>query len=360
LAVADARPSVPLQWQIDNLFHEDWAGPISSYSALQFDPFYAYYTGGNNLILSGYSSLVERMVASITRNGGTLRPNSRVVNVAYPDAATGSAEGCKVTLEDGSVVAGSHCVITVSLGVLKSNAVTFSPPLPPRIQHSVDALDMGVQEHVWLLFDRVFWDTPSRYSWFVQPNDEFPEAFFHTLFSHAILPAPHNAPLLGFFVDAVGKWKLLLSDEEIIDRSMGTLRQVFGPDTPRPIRVLRSNWTYDKDVLGCYSYLLPGSSQADLKAFQTPVNQVLHFAGEHTSYTSWGFTYGALASGYREAQAILASPENAAFPQITAEQYRTLTAYSDEMPDEYYAQTFSTVPPAAASKRRSRRMVRKR
>jgi len=270
-------------------------------------------------------------------------------------AAVVRLEPKRLTLEDGSVVAGSHCIVTVSVGVLKSNAVTFSPPLPPRIQHSIDALDMGVQEHVRLLFDRVFWDTPTRYSWFVQQTDEYPDAFFHTLFSHAFLPAPHNAPLLGYFVDAVGKWKLLLSDEEIIDRSMSTLQQIFGPETPRPIRVLRSNWTYDKDILGCYSYLLPGASQADLKAFGTPVNQVLHFAGEHTSYTSWGFTYGALASGYREAQAVLASPENAAFAQITPEQYRTLTGYNDEMPDDYFAETFSTIPPAAASKRHSRK-----
>jgi len=49
----------------------------------------------------------------------------------------------------------------VPLGVLKSDALRFSPALPYAHQHAISTLQTGVVDVVWLRFDEAFWRTGS-------------------------------------------------------------------------------------------------------------------------------------------------------------------------------------------------------
>jgi monoamine oxidase len=49
---------------------------------------------------------------------------------------------------------GPAAIVTVPLGVLKSGAITFDPPLPDGHTHAVNALGFGVLSKSYLRFSR--------------------------------------------------------------------------------------------------------------------------------------------------------------------------------------------------------------
>jgi hypothetical protein len=51
----------------------------------------------------------------------------------------------------------ARCVVTVPLGVLKSNAIVFSPPLSARKRDAIDTLGVGNENRVVLRFETRFW-----------------------------------------------------------------------------------------------------------------------------------------------------------------------------------------------------------
>ena len=60
---------------------------------------------------------------------------------------------------DGWSESGSHAVVTVPLGVLKSGTIEFVPPLPPQRQAIIDRSGFGNMEKVVLAFSEPFWRT---------------------------------------------------------------------------------------------------------------------------------------------------------------------------------------------------------
>ena len=63
---------------------------------------------------------------------------------------------------DGWQESGSHVVVTVPLGVLKSGAIEFVPPLPPERQAVIDRSGFGNMEKVILSFAEPFWREKDR------------------------------------------------------------------------------------------------------------------------------------------------------------------------------------------------------
>ena len=62
-----------------------------------------------------------------------------------------------MTLAEESIEAG-RALVTVPLGVLRSRALAFDPPLPREKQDAIDQLRMGLLNKVYLRFPEVFWD----------------------------------------------------------------------------------------------------------------------------------------------------------------------------------------------------------
>ncbi|WP_230102559.1 FAD-dependent oxidoreductase [Microbacterium sp. Bi121] len=76
-----------------------------------------------------------------------------VTRVAYDDA------GVSLRLGTGESTSFDRVVITVPLGVLQSERIDFSPPLPFTHRGAINALGMGHIEMIWLRYDEPFWDT---------------------------------------------------------------------------------------------------------------------------------------------------------------------------------------------------------
>jgi len=98
------------------------------------------------------------------------------------------------------------------------------------------------------------------------------------------------------------------SEDEARAWSMRVLADMFGPGTPQPVAVERTQWDADPYARGSYAYIAVGGTPADIDALAEPVGGRLFFAGEATYRHHWAGAHGAYASGLREAARLLADP----------------------------------------------------
>ncbi|MCP2369873.1 hypothetical protein BJ978_000549 [Agromyces terreus] len=77
--------------------------------------------------------------------------SSAVSRIAYDD------ERVSLRLDTGESINVDRAVVTLPLGVLKTDQVRFEPALPRPQQHAIAQIGMGVVDVVWLAFDEPFW-----------------------------------------------------------------------------------------------------------------------------------------------------------------------------------------------------------
>ena len=97
-------------------------------------------------------------------DGVDVRPSSVVVEIGYDD------DGVGLRLGTGESLQVDRVVVTVSVGVLKSGDIRFSPALPIETVTAIDAIGMGSAEVVWVRFDEPFWSTDAT-SWSTVGSD---------------------------------------------------------------------------------------------------------------------------------------------------------------------------------------------
>jgi len=188
-------------------------------------------------------------------------------------------------------------VISVSLGVLKSGSIKFSPTLPEWKQEAIDALQMGLMNKIVLHFPERFWGSVSRIIHISKVKGEFP--WFDSI-------SKTSPTLVGWVACDYAIQLEELSDKEIVDKAVGVLKKFFGEDkVPDPIDYFVSKWLKNPHTLGAYSIVPPGSSQEDNDALAQDIWGRLYFCGEATSPEYLGTVHGAHISGNREAEKII-------------------------------------------------------
>ncbi len=240
----------------------------------------------------GYATVVDAMASGLD-----VRLDWPAVRVGLTD------DGVRVSSDRGQTEAGSHVVVAVPLGVLKSGLLTFTPPLPRERSRVVSRLGFGRYEKVVLGFDRPFW---REAGW-----------------SHLVLfpPDPAEPTTWVFDLDAFGTGPVLAchvfhsATGQVTAASPGAavrwvtdrLATVLGGPCPEPTEVAVTGWADDPYTGGGYTHVTPGSSNADLDLLGTPVAGRILFAGEHTQAARVGYADGAMTSGIREAKRLLGS-----------------------------------------------------
>jgi len=66
-----------------------------------------------------------------------------------------------VECENGNVIKGDYCISSLPLGVLKSNAVQFNPPLPKWKAAAINRIGFGLMNKIVLEFNEPFWNVES-------------------------------------------------------------------------------------------------------------------------------------------------------------------------------------------------------
>ena len=238
----------------------------------------------------GYVSVVDAMASGLD-----VRLAAPVVGIALTD------DGVTVSLGSGEQESGSHVVVAVPLGVLKSQSPTFTPPLPEERADLISRLGFGRYEKVVLRFARPFWRDAG--------------------WSHLVVfPAEASQPAVWIFdLDAFGHGPVLachvfhsgipLVSEEwptgAADWATDLIGAVLGSPCPDPVAVAVTSWGHDTCSMGSYTHVTPDCSNADLDLLGTPVAGRILFAGEHTQSARVGYADGAMTSGLREAKRLL-------------------------------------------------------
>ncbi|GGI44538.1 monoamine oxidase [Agromyces flavus] len=126
-------------------------------SAKRFDPDLVWRP--TSQVTSGWTGLIEQLADGLDIAGA-----SAVTGIAVDD------EGVSLRLDSGESLRTHRLVVTASIGVLRTDTITFDPPLPLLHQRAISTIGMGALDVVWLAFDEAFWRSTPDGSAEGEPN----------------------------------------------------------------------------------------------------------------------------------------------------------------------------------------------
>ncbi|KAB1658042.1 FAD-dependent oxidoreductase [Pseudoclavibacter chungangensis] len=191
------------------------------------------------------------------------------------------------------------CIVTVPVGVLRSGSFTIEPPLPEPVAGALDRLTMNDFEKIVLRFEHRFWDDDV----YVVRRQGPAARWWHSWYDLTRLDG--TPTLLTFAAGSAAVATRGWDDERIVSSILEQLRGIYGDRVTSPIAVERSDWRGDPFARGSYAYMTLGSTTADHDALATPIEGVLHLAGEATWTDDPATVTGALCSGHRAAENVL-------------------------------------------------------
>ncbi|THF95547.1 hypothetical protein TEA_013563 [Camellia sinensis var. sinensis] len=263
-----------LQWYLCRM--EGWFAADADTISLKCWDQEELLPGGHGLMVRGYLPVINTLA-----KGLDIRLNHRRYN------------GVKVTVEDGRSFIADAAIVTVPLGVLKSNTIKFEPRLPEWKESAIADLGVGIENKIVLHFENVFW-----------PNVEFLGVVAETSYGCSYFLNLHKATGHSVLVYMpAGKLALdiqKMSDEAAASFAFKQLKKIL-PDASAPIQYLVSRWGMDENSLGSYSYDAVGKPHDLYERLRIPVDN-LFFAGEATSVDYPGSVHGAYSTGLMAAE----------------------------------------------------------
>lgn len=285
----------------------------------------------------GYLDIAQWLHDEAVAHGVNFHFQTVVREVAW------SAGAITVTSTAGEQFKARRLIVTLPLGVLQRQDVSFTPRLAAK-EEAARKLAVGQVVKVILRFRDRFWEELSlpadeggravlKDFAFIHAPDEMPPTWWTQL--------PVRAPLLVGWAGGTRAEKLLAqssgsgalgsgavssstvrsgttrsdttrsfgaSPDALRDQSLQALSHIFAV----PVRLIKDSlvdfythdWATDPFSLGAYSYIPVGGLKAQA-ALAEPVENTIYFAGEAANKKGHhGTVHGALASGLRTAQLI--------------------------------------------------------
>ena len=264
----------------------DTGGDIFRLSSLDFYDD-EEFRGDDLLITDGYDQIAEYLA-----RGVDIKLNSPVMAIDYAGPVA------LVRTQEAEYEA-DFVIVSVPLGVLKRELISFQPALPKHTLSAINRLEMGTVNKFLLTWDTAFWDTNLHYIGYT-PEDKGQ----FNLFLNAKAFTNTNA-LITFAYGDYGVQTEEMSNEVVTDQIMSHLKAIYGNDIPLPKQFLRTRWHQNEYTFGAYSFATNGTGSMDFKVFREPVDNKLFFAGEHTTAAYRGTVHGAYLSGVRAARQIM-------------------------------------------------------
>ena len=272
------------------------AGRIDRQALREIEPEWPYertwgeVDDGDYVITGGYRPLVNFLA-----RGLQVRLGTAVREIRH------RADGVTVATSQGEFL-GSHVIVTVPLGVLKSGSIKFDPVLPESKRGAIERVGFGNFEKVVLTYSDAFWrDSLQCTTYLAGLGKDRAYPFFVDMSRFA--GAPTMVCLYsGHFAQIAQD---TLDDAAIVRGAAEALRSIVGRATPDPVATRVTRWRSDPYSLGSYSFDSTATKVGDADLLAEPVGSRLLFAGEATSGALASTVDGALASGLREARRIV-------------------------------------------------------
>lgn len=209
-----------------------------------------------------------------------------------------SPESVEITTDRGIFTADT-AVVTVPVGVLKSDEFVIEPPLPDRHALALSRLRMNAFEKVFLRFASKFWDDGVYAIRQQGPGGEW----WHSWYD---LTPLHGTPtLLTFAAGPAARETHGWSSEQIAESVLDQLRRLYGESVQEPTHVRVTDWQGDPFARGSYAFMTVGGVTSDHDDLAIPIGGVLHLAGEATWTDDPATVTAALHSGHRAAERVL-------------------------------------------------------
>ncbi|MGZ4841923.1 MAG: flavin monoamine oxidase family protein [Candidatus Angelobacter sp.] len=249
-------------------------------------------------VASGYESLVRAVVDRIDRERCDIVTNAAVLEIVW-------RQGQVIARTSTTEHRAPRAIITLPLGVLKSNSVIFSPELPEK-KNAMTLLEMGPVIRVSLCFQEKFWEHDpemAELSFLFSDDPQFPTWWTSNPLPFPILTGWAAGPNAGVHTGR--------SEKEIVQSAVQALARIMGVAEPELRGQLTGafmhDWQADPFARGAYSYAGVGGMDA-AQALAAPIADTLYFAGEATNGDGYnGTVHGAIVTGLRAAAAVLQS-----------------------------------------------------
>jgi monoamine oxidase len=320
------------------------AGPLESATELKATSAY-----DASKFLAGDDNLINQSMGKFVQAYGKDVPvclNTQVTGIDY------TAKGVTVAVKDQPSFVARTALITVSVGVLQSKKISFSPELPPWKLDAINAMQMGNMQKVIIPFKKDIFQKVQANSW-VSYKGTLPEGetamaakldpaalsakppLFDGKFVMAMVIKPLEKNIaIGFFggdsakaLEGQCKGKTFGSGPAIsgcdnlsIAITRSSLAEIFGKsevdDNIDASHIQVTHWSLDPTSYGAYSAVLPGhwNAHAELaKPVSAGGRARLFFAGEGTAQAKFNGSFpGAYESGLKAAREIDAAVPKAA------------------------------------------------
>lgn len=255
-----------------------------------------WLTGGKDFLLdTDYLGLMDTLFFEPILD--KIQYNRVVTSVLY------DSDGVIVSCADGSMHFGDKCIVTVPLTILKENSISFSPALPTTKQNAIDTLDMGAGMKLFLKFSNNFWGSDI--------GDITVDGYTTFIWAPGIdKTAATNNVLICFIMGENAEYMSAL-DAGAIDVALAELDALFdGAATANYVDGYIQDWGKEPYIKGAYSFPAPNTYITETNTTRIdlaePINCVLFFAGEATNNNHPSTVHGALESGARVAEEIMA------------------------------------------------------
>ncbi len=246
----------------------------------------------NYQVVEGYGRVAERRAGTL---GNAIRLRTRVRRIEWNrDRVTIDATG---PTGDETLQADA-AVVTVSLGVLKANAIAFVPELPETKRAAIAAIGFGRADKILLVFD------PSLQRSLLGRTTSIASAegswYFFPYHGRKELPVVIEGFLSGKRARALSG----RPESEVVDEVLRELEAMLRRHDLRThlLAARHVDWSADPDVLGGYTFPKMGGGMDQRHILAEPVDDVLFFAGEAARAAGdYATVHGALDSGIHAA-----------------------------------------------------------
>jgi monoamine oxidase len=260
-------------------------------------------SGTPSRIREGYGQLALWLRARLDPSACELRLNSAVTDLNW------SPSRVEVKVPSGSGTEAhraSAAIITLPLGVLQAapgeqGAIRIHPDLPEK-RKAWSSLAMGAVVKLILRFREPFWRPSSGDFGFLHtPGGPFQVWWQAGGVESGILTGWSGGPLAAQLSG--------VDESAIVNHALGQLASSFAITRSKLDGWLADwrcfDWQRDPLARGAYGYVTAGGLEA-VRRLASPVENTLVFAGEATEAKLAGTVAGAIVSGRRAAEAILA------------------------------------------------------
>ncbi|XP_040579531.1 spermine oxidase [Lepeophtheirus salmonis] len=282
---------------------------------------YKVYEGGNASFGSGYDSVIQALIEEL--NGKVeIKLQTEVNKVTKNDAIKKTS----IHTLDGSLYVCDTCIITVSLGVLKSNPDLFDHETirwPPSVFRAIRRIRFGNICRIKLDFVHRFWDEETKGFMILRDSetmngyddDDEKDPLYHYIYGFDTI-LNHPNMLMGWISGEESRVLESISDSEIGDACVNLLKKLTSQMKLKvPIQlkeVIVTRWFTNKFTRGAYSHATNDCDRKNIKhadllepVYYPQGLPAVMLAGEATDDIHTGTVHGAMCSGIKQANKLL-------------------------------------------------------